>query len=217
MKKTLLVLMLPLMFRAQTEEKQSNIEKFSEQAGKLIEKNFSKIGETKFVEIEVLKVKDINAGKDFSALRLIQKVSLGAKGAINAIDQDEVDALTKSMNAMFSIFNTTRETYTEVSFTSRSGFKVGSYYSSDKIAPVSSSKNEKVYVETKESMFEGKVVNKDEKGSYIWKAVVKEPETSGKWKIYIEWELLGINATSYISIEEFKSLLSLVEQAKGKM
>jgi hypothetical protein len=66
-------------------------------------------------------------------------------------------------------------------------------------------------------MFEGKVVNKDEKGSFIWKAVTKEPETNGKWKIFFEWEVLGLNPVAYVSIEEFKSLLSLVEQAKGKM
>jgi hypothetical protein len=217
MKKLLIILFLPLIFKSQTEEKLSNVEKFSEQAGSLLEKTFLKIGSVKTLEVVVLKVKDINTGKGFSALRFEYELPYTKDQKINAVDQDEVDALTKSMNAMFAIFNTTKENYTEVVFKSRSGFKIGSYYSSEKTAPISSSKNEKVYVETKEAMFEGKVVNKDDKGTFIWKTVTPKQEVNGKWVIYAEWEVYGVNPTMALSSEEFKSLLSIIEQAKTKM
>lgn len=151
----------------------SKAEAFSEQAGTLIEKQFIDIGSVKGIQIRVLKLKDVISERSVSALRFeyAVKSAYSTDTKIASLDSDEIDGLVKSIRALQStVFTTTRDVYTEVTFQSRSGFQCGAYYDAGK------------------------------KG----------------WTPYLQIEKYG-KSTVFISQEELAKILSLVEEAKGKM
>ena len=120
-------------FSQVVKEKQlSNAEIFSAKAGTLIEKQFINIGKVKAVDVKILKLKDLNDGSSFSALRLEYEAvssSYSINTKIASLDTDEIDGLIKSIkNLQTNIFNTTRDVYTEVTFKSRTGFECGAFY-----------------------------------------------------------------------------------------
>ena len=119
-------------FSQVVKEKQlSNAEIFSAKAGTLIEKQFINIGKVKAVDVKILKLKDLNDGSSFSALRLEYEAvsSYSSDTKIASLDKDEIDGLIKSIkNLQTNIFNTTRDVYTEVTFKSRTGFECGAFY-----------------------------------------------------------------------------------------
>jgi hypothetical protein len=130
---TLMMCFLSLMSFAQdAKEKQlSNAEIFSAKAGTLIEKQFIDVGKCKSVEVKVLKLKDLNDGTGFSALRLEYEYvsSYSTDTKIASLDKDEIDGLIKSIrNLQTNVFTSTRDVYTEVTFKSRTGFECGAYY-----------------------------------------------------------------------------------------
>lgn len=124
-------------FSQQKIEKQTTqAEQFSATAGTLIEKQFADIGKVKGVTIQVLKFIDLNNGASKSALRFeyIYKSSYTSDTKIASLDLDEIDGLIKSINNLQSVvFTTTRDVYTEVTFTSRTGFMAGAYFDIDKL------------------------------------------------------------------------------------
>jgi len=210
--------------QSQTKEKElSNAEQFSNQAGTLVEKTFINIGKVKDVKVTVMKIRDLNSDVIKNGLRFEyeNKGSYTSDTKIAVLDQDDIDGIVKSMNNMIvNIFNTTKTNYTEVTFKSRSGFEAGCYFSIDRGlgSNTPQTKNEKVYITTTEKMYEGKVVNHDEKGSYIWKQVaVSTDEPTGKWKAYIQIEKYISSSIVYLNTEDFKALLNLIEQARAKM
>jgi len=112
----------------------SNAEQFSTQSGTLIEKQFIDIGNVKSIDVQVLKLIDLVSGKKMSALRLEYKYkgTYSSDTKVASLDTDELDGLIKSLNTIqTTIIPSTRETYTEVTFTSRTGFKAGAFYSVD--------------------------------------------------------------------------------------
>ena len=121
---------------AQTKEKElTQAEQFSSQAGTLIERQFLEIGKVKSVEVKVLKYKDLNNGVSKTALRFEYpyKSSISSDTKISSLDADEIDGLIKSIkNLQSSVFTSTRDIYTEVTFKSRTGFEAGAFYSPDK-------------------------------------------------------------------------------------
>ena len=117
------------------EETLSNAELFSVKSGTLIEKQFIDIGKVKSVEVKVLKIKDLNDDKTISALRFeyeaVGKYSSDTKIAM--LDIDEIEGLVISIkNIQSKVFPSTPETYTEVTYRSRSGFEAGAFYSDSK-------------------------------------------------------------------------------------
>jgi hypothetical protein len=119
-----------------TKEKQlSNADQFSAKAGTLIEKQFIDIGQVKGVQVKVLKLKDLNDGTTKTALRLEYeyKSSYSTDTKIASLDSDEIEGLIKSIkNLQTNVFTSTRDTYTEVTFKSRTGFEAGAYYDTAK-------------------------------------------------------------------------------------
>lgn len=119
-----------------TKEKQlSNADQFSAKAGTLIEKQFIDIGQVKGVQVKVLKLKDLNDGTTKTALRLEYeyKSSYSTDTKIASLDSDEIEGLIKSIkNLQTNVFTSTRDTYTEVTFKSRTGFEAGAYYDTGK-------------------------------------------------------------------------------------
>jgi len=159
----------------QTKEKDlTQAELFSSQAGTLIERQFVEIGKVKGVEVKVIKYKDLNNGTSKSALRFEYeyKSSYSSDSKIASLDLDEIDGLIKSMkNLQSTVFPSTRDIYTEVTFKSRTGFEAGAYFSTDK----------------------------------------------GKWTAYIQIEKFDSNSLVFLTIEDFSTILGLIEQAKAKM
>jgi len=133
-----LIMMMALMmcftmsFGQIAKEKQlSNAEIFSAKSGTLIEKQFIDIGKAKSVEVKVLKLKDLNDGTGFSALRLEYEVasSYSSDIKIASLDKDEIDGLIKSIkNLQTNVFTTIKDIYTEVTFKSKTGFECGAFF-----------------------------------------------------------------------------------------
>lgn len=111
----------------------SQAEQFSAVSGTLIEKKFIDIGKVKGVSIQVMKLKDLNSGESISALRFEYEYRASytsiSDTKIAHLDLDEIDGLIKSMkNIKTTVFPSIPTIYTEVTFTSRTGFKAGAYY-----------------------------------------------------------------------------------------
>lgn len=138
MKKILLSLfiMFSLTSFSQTKENQlTQAEQFSSQSGTLIEKQYLEIGKVKGIKVEIAKFKDLNSSIEKNALRFEYeyKSSYSTDTKIASLDSDEIDALIKSIkNLQNSVFTTTREIYTEITFKSRTGFEAGAFYGVDK-------------------------------------------------------------------------------------
>jgi hypothetical protein len=128
------------------EKQTTQAEQFSATSGTLIEKQFIDIGKVKGVAVQVMKFKDLNNGASKSALRFeyVYKSSYSSDTKIATLDLDEIDGLIKSINNLkTTVFSSTRNVYTEVTFTSRTGFKAGAYYDVDKAKWVTFVKLEK--------------------------------------------------------------------------
>ncbi|WP_427872294.1 hypothetical protein [Flavobacterium sp. MMS24-S5] len=139
MKKTILTFILfsfSLFIFSQNKQKEATqAEQFSSQAGVLMERQFYEIGKIKALQVKVLKFKDLNSSATKSSLRFEydHKSSYSSDTKIAALDFDELDGLIKSIkNLQTNVFTSTKEVYTEVTFTSRSGFEAGAYYTTDK-------------------------------------------------------------------------------------
>jgi len=139
MKKTIFIcalITLSLSTFAQNKVKEiTQAEQFSSQAGTLMERQFYDMGKVKTLEVKVLKFKDLSSGSTKSLLRFEYafKSSYSSDTKIAALDVDEIDGLIKSIkNLQSNVFISTKEVYTEVTFTSRTGFEAGAYFSTDK-------------------------------------------------------------------------------------
>jgi hypothetical protein len=141
------LLMTIFAFSQEKVEKQTTqAEQFSATAGTLIEKQFIDIGKVKGITVQVMKFKDLNNGTSQSALRFEYeyKSSYSSDTKVSVLDLDEIDGLIKSItNLNTTVFSSTRNVYTEVTFISRTGFKAGAYYDVDKAKWVTFVKLEK--------------------------------------------------------------------------
>jgi hypothetical protein len=141
------LLMTSLAFsQAKVEKQTTQAEQFSATAGTLIEKQFVDIGKVKGISVQVMKLKDLNSGTSKTALRFEYeyKSSYTSDTKIATLDLDEIDGLIKSMNNLkTTVFTSTRDVYTEVTFRSRTGFEAGAYYNVDKAKWVAYIKLEK--------------------------------------------------------------------------
>ncbi|MEQ1645450.1 MAG: hypothetical protein ABL959_18515 [Pyrinomonadaceae bacterium] len=126
---------------AQADKPVSKIEQFSTRSGGLIEKRFIDVGSIKIsrvtqgqVKIQSLIVTDLVANSVLSGVRFEYVVSemfpSDRKTTKTAfLDADEVDGLIKSINFLkMNVFDTTKEDYTEVEYTSRAGFSAGAFF-----------------------------------------------------------------------------------------
>lgn len=127
-----MIMFFSVIVICQTKEKElTQAEQFSKRSGTLIERQFISIGKIKEVEVKVLKIKDLNSEVDDSALRIEYEYrgSSITDTKIAHLDEDEMEGLVKSIkNLQTSVFGSKRESYTEVSFTSRTGFQAGAYF-----------------------------------------------------------------------------------------
>ncbi len=109
----------------------SKAQEFSSGSGKLIEKEWSRIGEVKEMKISAVRYRDLITTNSVSAMRFEMEVKgkYTADTKIAEVDKDEIDGLQKSLEIIKKEITTTkRERYTEIVFTSRTGFQAGCYY-----------------------------------------------------------------------------------------
>jgi len=109
-------------------------EKFSQRSGTLLQKDFIDLGNVAGTEVKVLKIKDLNNNESNSSVRFEKQGSGSYSDTyISAIDKDEVDGLLISIkNLIDNVLKTTPITYTEVTYSSRGGFSLGSYFEEKK-------------------------------------------------------------------------------------
>lgn len=128
---------------AQPDKPVSKIEQFSARSGVLIEKRIVDAGSLDIdrvthVKIQTIIVTDLIANSVLSGVRFEYSVAemfpSNRKTTKTAVlDADEVDGLISSINFLrTNVFNTTKEDYTEVIYSSRGGFSAGAYFSGKK-------------------------------------------------------------------------------------
>lgn len=126
---TTLFLIIPLFALSQatkqTEADKSKLEKFEDRSGSIIKKLFLDIGKVAGLKVQVLTIEDLTSNAKESGLRMetTPYSSLGSDTKIAYLDKDEVAGLLQTLTYFKDkVFGTTPETYTEVTYTSRSGF-----------------------------------------------------------------------------------------------
>jgi hypothetical protein len=133
MKKVLFVLVVFLSFhhvQAQVQnlssaeqDLYSNTEKFSDSAGRLIQKEYIRVGNVLDCVIEVLHITDVINGTKMSAIRFSDP-----QGRVTLLDADEIYVLDSSMKTIRDkILPAVPANYTETYYKSRSGFEAGCY------------------------------------------------------------------------------------------
>lgn len=98
------------------------------------EKHLVNLGKVRVVNFQILTLTDLISNIKESGVRLETEYVKGyTSPKIAFLDKDEVDGLIKSINIIKTkVLNTTPENYTEVIFTSRSGFTFGCFFSEGK-------------------------------------------------------------------------------------
>lgn len=113
----------------------SKAQEFSSSSGKLIEKEWSRIGDIKGMKISAVRYRDLITSNSVSAMRIEMEVKdkYTTDTKIAEVDKDEIDGLLKSLDIIKREVSTTkRDRYTEIVFTSRTGFQAGCYYEDQK-------------------------------------------------------------------------------------
>lgn len=122
---------------AQSEPKEyklSSTEAFSSKVGSLIQKEFVEVGILKKTQVQVVHLTDLISEESISAIRLVYKTSgTYSRTKIALLDSDEINGLKKAIKIIQDqVLTTTPRNYTEVAFSSRSGFIAGSAWSNYK-------------------------------------------------------------------------------------
>jgi len=143
-----LLLTIPLFFlsigaMAQEEETElpgiqktlSKAEEYYTKTGKIIETQFHKLGTMNGVSIEMLQIFDHAEHVELRAIKMgMQTGGQFSRYRSATIDKDEVEDLLTALRLMKDkIYTTTRNTYTEVNYYSRCGFKVSCYFVPNKL------------------------------------------------------------------------------------
>jgi len=129
-----IVLFLPtaLFSQSHVDAGKSDAEKFSERDGSIIRKTFIEIGAFKKCDVKVVKYTDVINNDSISELRFSMDVTgtYTSDTKIASLDVDEVDALLKALRYIKDDGRKTEpKSYTEIEYTTRSGFTAGCYYS----------------------------------------------------------------------------------------
>lgn len=110
-------------------EQLSEAEKVSGRAGSLVEVQFIDIGKVKGVEIELMTVKNLSDKTEVRAVKVsYTEPKQYATQKSSVLDKDELDGLIASLRTLKGLFAETRDTYTEVTYKSRTSFKAGAYF-----------------------------------------------------------------------------------------
>lgn len=173
------------------------------------------------IKFEVLNIYDFKTNIKTSGVRIeVKEYSKSIiRTEISYIDKNELDDIITSLNTFKSYINSSKDTnYVELTFRTKDDFEITCFLEKIKKDNSVNTKNVKTYIDTKESFYEGKQVNKDEKGTYIWKTVSETDSDSSnniinKWKIVIESGYIT-KSKAYININKLDTLIEIFEQCK---
>lgn len=113
----------------------SKAEIFANKPGRLIEKQYIEINNVEGIDVRTVKLHDLLSDSSMCAIRfelqsdnqMINAVRLGL------VDYDEVDNLIRSIEYLKSnVFKIARESYTEISITTRAHFTIGCFFLPEK-------------------------------------------------------------------------------------
>lgn len=183
------------------------------QVGVFVEKTASEIGKSGDFKLTLISSKNLKT----SAVE--KRVLLDSKSSSLELNKAGLTELISTMKELKSEYMSKILTSNiEISNTGHTGVEIGASFVLDKpttTAPVT--KKEKYFIDTPEKYYEGKIVNRDATGTYIWKEVTTTAATkeqTGKWMPYVR---LSNNSKTNLSVDEFDSLLKFLEENAAKL
>ncbi len=194
---------------------------FAQNQGAYVEKTFTDLG--KILDFKASMVSIKNLGTNTSENHLVLDTKGFAASDVKFIDltKSGVSELISTMKNMQSkYFGTPASGSVEISFTNAWGHEIGATFVLDKAtATAPATKKEKYFIETKEKYYEGKIVNRDASGTYIWKEVsgTAAKEVTGKWVPFIRLNNNNSSTTFSMSMEDYESFLKFLEENSAKL
>lgn len=189
--------------------------------GTFVEKTSTDLGKILDFRASMLSIKNLNTNSTEN--RLVVETKGFASNDVKNIELDKagvMEMINTMKNLKSKYFASLLTNNIEVSYTSPMGHEIGGTFVLDKpatTAPVT--KKEKYYIDTKEKYYEGKIVNHDAGGPYIWKEVTSTAtkEVSGKWVPFIRLNNNSSKTTFNLTMEEFESFLKFLEENGTKL
>jgi hypothetical protein len=189
----------------------------------LLEKTYSDLGKILDFKASMMTVKNLSSNKSENKLVLEYKSFTSSEARYIELTKPQLAELITAMNTINSnYFNSSRKTNIEISAQAINGLEVGCIFeiAVDKAGSTAATKREKYYIETKDKYYEGKIVNSDQSGTFIWKEVPvtsANKEVIGKWIPFIRTNNITSKTTTNLSIDEFKSLSKFLEENIPKL
>jgi len=192
----------------------------------LLEKSHTDFGKILDFKASMLTLKDLNSGTTENKLILESKGFIVSDLNYISLTKNEVADLINAMNTINSSYlNVKRVSNIEILYNTGKGVEVACSFEVVIEKPLTAStttKKEKQYINTNEKSFEGKIVNVDQGGKYIWKDVVvtntpPAKEITGKWVASLNLYNTTTKNAMPLSIEDFNVFVKFLESTVSKM
>ncbi|MCE3295344.1 MAG: hypothetical protein K0R65_1058 [Crocinitomicaceae bacterium] len=192
------------------------------QNGAFVEKTFTDMGKVLDFKTTMVAVKNLSTNTTVNHLTFESKGFAASDVKVMDLTKEAATEMIATMKNIKSKYFATPATAggIEISSTNSLGHEIGATFVLDKTAATApTTKKEKYYIETKEKYYEGKIVNHDASGSYIWKEVTgtAAKEITGKWEPFIRLNNNSSSATVTMTMEEFDSFVKFLEENAAKM
>lgn len=190
--------------------------------GTFVEKTYTDAGKVLDFKAGLLATKNLTTNAVETKLVLESKSFTSSDAKVIELDKAAVNDLLNSLKSFKTKYlGTILPANADISMTSTKGYEIGGTFTLDKpTASASTTKKEKYYVETKEKYYEGKLVNRDATGSYIWKEITttaapKDP--TGKWAPYFKL-INGFSQVTYtMTVEDLDNFIKFLEETATKL
>ncbi|MES2588463.1 MAG: hypothetical protein V4622_05730 [Bacteroidota bacterium] len=189
----------------------------------LVEKTYTDLGKVNDFKASMLTVKDLSTSSKENKLVLEYKAFGASDTRFVEFTKSELNDLVKGMTTINTTYPTAAKVANvELAYTTGKGLEIGYMFevAVEKVASTPTTKKEKYYIETKEKYYEGKIVNSDQSGTYIWKEVsgaAVAKEVVGKWVPFIKMYNSTSKNTTSITVDEYNVLLKFFEESNAKI
>lgn len=188
----------------------------------LVEKTFVDLGKILDFKSTLITVKDTKTNKEEKKISFESKSFTSSDAKYVELSKGEVESLIQAITTFNAdYFSKSRTSAVEINFSTSKGFEIGAVYELivEKASATPATKKEKYYIETKEKYYEGKIVNTDQSGTFIWKEVqastAKEP--SGKWTPYVRFVNQSSKYSSNITVDELTNFSKFLGEVITKL
>jgi hypothetical protein len=190
--------------------------------GVFVEKTYTDLGKT--LDFKATLVESKNLTNSSVEKYLVLESKGFASSDVKSVEMDKAtvnDLINSIKNLKSKYLGTQLQNSTEISITNNHGLELGAIFTYEKpTAGTTTTKKEKYYIETKEKYYEGKIVNRDGTGSYIWKEVSVTSagkENPGKWSAFIRINNFSSKTMYAISVEDLDAFLKFLEENVSKL